>query len=201
MEFIAFDVETTGIVAGVDQIVELGAVKFKDGKPEGVFSTLINPEQIIPEESIRVHNITNEMVQSQPKIHQVLPNFTEFCKDSIMVAHNAPFDVQFIKAAYEKHQIETPKVSILDTLILARKIFKGLPNYKLVTLTEYLKIPSTGFHRAQDDALYCAKVFLNILHRVFQNSSFELEKMANIMEKPLLTLPKITNVNKQMSFF
>ncbi len=201
MDFVAFDLETTGFVPGVDKIVEIGAVRIKNKKVDAVFSTLINPEQPIPKASIKVHKITNEMVQSSPKINQILLKFTEFCNNYVMVAHNSQFDFQFLKASYEKEQIPTPNSPIVDTLQMARKAFPGLPNYKLPTLIEFLKIQSKTFHRAQDDALYCAKLFVNCTKRIFKDQEFDVESIAKIMKKPVLKFPVIETTGHQYSFF
>lgn len=162
MRFIAFDLETTGTVAGVDQIVELGAVRFIDGKAEAVFSTLVDPKMPIPPGASAVNKITDDMVRGKASIETILEPFTEFCGDDILVAHNAPFDTQFLLADYKRHEMTAPTGVILDTLPMARKVFPGLANYKLGTLVQHLKIPSAGFHRAEEDATYAGALFLEI---------------------------------------
>jgi DNA polymerase-3 subunit epsilon len=89
MRFIAFDLETTGIVAGLDSIVEIGAVRFEDGQVDGIFSTLIDPRRPIPPGASAVNGISNEMVQGKPFIEDILAPFVEFCGDDYLVAHNA----------------------------------------------------------------------------------------------------------------
>ena len=163
MNFIAFDLETTGIVQGVDQIVEIGAVRFIDGEPEALYATLIDPMRTIPEGATRVNGITNEMVKGKPKIHEILDSFAEFCGDFMMVAHNAPFDAQFLINDIKKYESKAPKGIIIDTLPMAKKLVPGLANYKLGTLVQYFKIPTMNFHRAEEDSTYCGKMFIYLV--------------------------------------
>ena len=103
MRFIAFDLETTGTVPGVDQIVEIGAVRFNNAEIESVFSTLIDPQRSIPPGASAVNGISNEMVFGKPKIESILEPFAQFCEDLPMVAHNAPFDCQFLVADSKRY--------------------------------------------------------------------------------------------------
>jgi len=169
MRFIAFDLETTGTVPGVDQIVEIGAVRFIDGQAEAVFATLIDPKRPIPPGASAVNKITDDMVVGKPTIDTILESLSEFCGEDILVAHNAPFDTQFLLADYKKHEIPTPRGIILDTLPIARKVFPGLANYKLGTLVQHLKIPTTGFHRAEEDASYAGLLFQEMTKRIMVN--------------------------------
>lgn len=200
--FIAFDVETTGIVPGVDQIVEIGAVKFVNGEPDSIFSTLINPQRGIPPGASAVNGITNDMVQGKPLIESLLPAFADFCADHLLVAHNAPFDTQFIASDYKKHQTPAPRGTIIDTLPLSRKLYPGLPNYKLGTLIQHLKIPTTQFHRAEEDATYCGKLFMKILEKVSQpGQTPPIENLIALTGKNPLSFPKVEYQPKQMSLF
>lgn len=169
MRFIAFDLETTGTVPGVDQIVEIGAVRFINGQPEAVFATLVDPRKPIPPGASAVNKITDNMVAGKPFIETLLEPFTEFCGNDILVAHNAPFDSQFLLADYKRHEMTAPSGIILDTLPIARKVLPGLANYKLGTLVQYLKLPSSDFHRAEEDATYAGKLFLELVKRITVN--------------------------------
>lgn len=200
--FIAFDVETTGVVPGVDQIVEIGAVKFINGEPDSIFSTLVNPQRTIPPGASAVNGITSDMLENKPLIENLLPSFAEFCEDHVLVAHNAPFDTQFISSDIKKFQTKAPRGIILDTLPLARKLFPGLANYKLGTLIQHLKIPTTHFHRAEEDATYCGKLFLKLVQRVSQNGQWPpIENLVTLTGKPASLFPKIEYQPKQMTFF
>lgn len=201
MRFIAFDLETTGTVPGVDQIVEIGAVRFNNGVVESVFSTLVDPLRSIPPGASAVNGITDEMVKGKPTIDTLLHSFAEFCEDLIMVAHNAPFDAQFLIADIKKHESPSPRGIILDTLPISRKVFPGIPNYKLGTLVQHLKIPSTGFHRAEEDATYCGHVFIELVKRIsIGGKPPQIENLIALTGKPEFKFPQIERQPKQMGF-
>lgn len=202
MRFIAFDVETTGRVAGVHRIIELGAVLFQNGEVESVFSTLIDPKIPIPADATAVNGITNEMVQGKPSIESLLEPFTEFCGDTPLVAHNAPFDAQFLISDYTKNDLPTPRGLIFDTLPMARKVFPGLGNYRLGTIVQHLKLSSQDvFHRAEEDATYCGRVFLSILQRL--SSPGQIPRIENLvaLSGKELRFPYIEKKPKQLGLF
>jgi DNA polymerase-3 subunit epsilon len=202
MRFIAFDLETTGTVPGVDQIVEIGAVRFVNGEPEAIFATLVDPLRPIPPGASNVNGIYDHMVKGKPLIDSVLPSFAEFCGDDILVAHNAPFDAQFLTADIKKHETVAPKGVIIDTLPIARKVFPGLPNYKLGTLVQYLKIESKDFHRAEADASYCGQLFQQMMKRI--SVAGQAPQVANLIAltgKAELRFPQIIRQPKQMDLF
>lgn len=200
MRFIAFDLETTGTLPGVDQIAEIGAVRFNEqGVPETIFATLIDPGIPMPEAAGRVNGITDAMLAGQPKITDVLEAFAEFCGDDPIVAHNAAFDAQFLIADIKKHEMAAPRGIILDTLPIARKVYPGLANYKLGTLVQHLGIPSTNFHRAEEDAAYCGQVFHKMIVRL-SPSGVEptMETLIGLTGKPEQRFPQIEKSMKQL---
>lgn len=200
MEFIAFDLETTGTVAGVDRIVEIGAVHFKNGQCIGMFSTLVDPLMPIPAGASAVNGITDDMLAGKPIISSLLESLTEFCGDRPMVAHNANFDAQFLIADYKLYEFGAPRGLILDTLPMARKILPGLPNYRLGTLVQHLKIPSGQFHRAEDDATACAKLFLEMYKRISVNGQVaSLDNLVALTGKPPVYFPIVERMPKQLS--
>lgn len=203
MNFIAFDVETTGFLAGVDKILEIGAVRFTNGSPDAVFATLIDPEIMIPAGASRVNGITDDMVAGKPKIVDLLDPFAEFCGDLPIVAHNAQFDYQFLTAEIKRYEARAPEGVVLDTLAISRKIFPGLANYKLGTIVEHLKIPASGFHRAEEDASYCGQVFWSILLRMGGEAGKfpPLENLISICGKEALRFPQIVPQPKQLGLF
>ena len=202
MRFIAFDLETTGTVPGVDQIVEIGAVCFIDGRPEAVFSTLIDPQRPIPPGASAVNGIKDDMVKGKPLIESILPSFAEFCGDDPLVAHNAPFDAQFLTADIKKFEALAPRGIILDTLPIARKVFPGLPNYKLGTLVQHLKIPTTDFHRAEEDANYCGHLFNQMIKRIsIGGQAPQITNLIALTGKPEMRFPQIVRQPKQMDLF
>ncbi len=201
MRFIAFDLETTGTVPGVDQIVEIGAVRFNNGVVESVFTTLVDPLKPIPPGASAVNGITDDMVRGKPRIETLLQSFSDFCEDSILVAHNAPFDAGFLTMDIKRFESAAPKGLIIDTLTISRKVFPGLPNYKLGTLVQHLKIPSTGFHRAEEDATYCGNVFLEMLKRISVAGKMpQVENLIALTGKAELRFPQIERQPKQMGF-
>jgi DNA polymerase-3 subunit epsilon len=201
MRFIAFDLETTGFLPGVDRIVELGAVRFVNGEVDAIFSTLIDPLMAMPAGASKVNGITDDMLKGKPKIEELLEPFAEFCADDFLVAHNAAFDTQFLTKDIEKCESKAPRGVILDSLPLARKVFPGMANYKLGTLVQHLSIPGSGFHRAEEDASFCGKVFLKIIEKM-TGSHLNLPPMENLVTltgKPESRFPQIIPQPKQLT--
>jgi DNA polymerase-3 subunit epsilon len=199
MRFIAFDLETTGTVSGADAIVEIGAVRFVNGVVDAVYSTLIDPGRSMPPAASRVNGITDDMLRGKPNIESLLPSFAEFCGEDLMVAHNAPFDSQFLIADIKKFETPAPKGVIIDTLPIARKVFPGLANYKLGTLVQHLKIPSAGFHRAEEDATYAGKLFLELVRRIsVQGQAPAIGNLVALTGKTELRFPQIIRQPKQL---
>ena len=202
MRFIAFDLETTGTLPGVDQIVEIGAVLFdENGQPETIFTTLIQPTISMPEAASRVNGITDEMLVGKPRITDVLGPFAEFCGNEILVAHNAPFDAQFLTADIRKYESSAPTGVILDSCNIARKVLPGLANYKLGTLVQHLGIPATGFHRAEEDASYCGQLFSKMIARLSQHGPPSIPTLVGLTGKPELRFPQIEKKPKQQGLF
>lgn len=201
MRFIAFDLETTGTLPGVDKIVEIGAVRFENGVVDAVFSTLVDPKIPIPPDATRVNKITDQMVSGKPLIEDLLEPFAEFCGDDIIVAHNAVFDAQFLTSDIKKFEGKAPKGVILDTYVMAKKIIPGLANYRLGTLVQHLNIESGEFHRAEEDASYCGKLFIHLIEKVtgVKNSLPPIENLVNLTGRPEMKFPQIEPQPKQLS--
>ena len=123
------------------QLLKLVLLDFKGAKPEVGFGKLINPRIPIPDDASKVNGITNEMVVNAPFIEEVLDEFTDFCGDLPLVAHNASFDFKFLLADINRLSSRAPTGFVLDTLSLARKVFPGLANYKLWTLVRHFEFP------------------------------------------------------------
>ena len=202
VKFVAFDLETTGFLSNVDRIVEIGAVRFDHGQPEALFSTLVDPGIHIPEGASKVNGITDEMVKGKPQVETLLEPFADFCGEYLVVAHNAPFDTQFLTADIKKYKSRAPQGIILDTLALARKIYPGLPNYKLGTLVQHLKIKATQFHRAEDDASYCGQLFIKMIEKLTDGHGMPpIENLVSMTGKPELRFPQIEPQPTQMELF
>lgn len=201
MRFVAFDLETTGIVPGVDRIVEIGAVRFVNGSPDAIFATLVDPQIPIPPAASNVNKITDSMVQGKPLIASLLPAFAEFCQDDVMVAHNASFDSQFLAADIVKHEGPAPKGLVMDTFALAKRVYPGLLNYKLGTLVQHLNIQATDFHRAEADAYSCGYLYWNILERLgFTKQEVDYTALLQMCKKTEYRFPQITPKPKQLQF-
>lgn len=201
MRFIAFDLETTGFLPGVDRIVEVGAVRFIDGEVDAVFATLVDPLMSIPAGASSVNGIYDDMVKGKPKIEELLEPLAQFCGSDILVAHNAAFDTQFLTADYVKHEIRAPGGVILDTYPMAKKVLPGLANYKLGTLVQHLQIDAAGFHRAEADATYCAKLLLKLIERISNKTMAwpPLENLVALTGKPEARFPLIEPQPKQLN--
>lgn len=202
MKFIAFDLETTGFIPGVNRIIEIGAVRFVNDQVEAIFSTLVDPLMPIPQGATEVNGITDDMVKGKPVIEDLLDSLAEFCSDSITVAHNAGFDVPFLAAEIERHEAKAPTGVVLDTLSLSRKIYPGLPNYKLGTLVQHLGIPTTSFHRAEEDASYCGKLFYQMMYKMTGTHQMPpLDNLIQLSGKAKLMFPQVVKQPKQLSMF
>lgn len=163
MKFIAFDLETTGTRPSADMIVEIGAVRFDGAEPQESFCQLVDPGIPIPLDASAVNGINDAMVRGMPGISEVLADLAAFCGEDPLVAHNAPFDYKFLLSDIKLHRAPAPKGIVLDTLPLARRIFPGLPNYRLGTLVRHFGFPAGTFHRAEEDSVCCGRLFAKII--------------------------------------
>ncbi|MCI8956679.1 MAG: PolC-type DNA polymerase III [Eubacterium sp.] len=159
--YVVFDLETTGFSAKSDRIIEIGAVKVQAGKIIDRFSTFVNPEIPIPFRIEQLTSINDNMVINAPKIEEILPKFMEFCKDCVMVAHNADFDMSFISANCERQGLSCD-FTIIDTVAMSRYLIIGLGRYKLDSVAKALGIVLDHHHRAVDDAECTALIFLKL---------------------------------------
>ncbi|NNG18518.1 DEDD exonuclease domain-containing protein [Naumannella sp. ID2617S] len=165
--FLVVDLETTGGGEG-DAITEIGAVKVRGGEVLGEFQTLINPITHIPALIQVLTGITNQMVADAPRLAQVLPGFLEFARGAVWVAHNAGFDVGFLKRACAAHDQPWPAPRTLDTVGLARQVMlrDEVPNHKLATLAHHFHSTTTPNHRALSDARATVDVLHGLIERV-----------------------------------
>ena len=168
--FVVLDLETSGGSARLGAgITEIGAVKIRRGEIIGEFESLVNPGSAIPDYISDLTGITDAMIQDSPSIASVLPSFFEFIgppTQNILVAHNAPFDISFLKAAAAEHSYEWPRYTVFDTVRLARSVLTkdDVIDCKLSTLSEYFRTATTPNHRALDDA----RATVEVLHGVFE---------------------------------
>ncbi|WP_124067486.1 PolC-type DNA polymerase III [Clostridium sp. E02] len=156
--FVVFDLETTGFSSTKNKIIEIGAVKIEDGKITDKFSSFVNPDIPIPFEIEKLTGINDNMVLPHPKIEQILPGFLAFCEGSVLVAHNASFDVSFIAHNAVQLQLDF-NPTVIDTVALARVLLPNLNRFKLDTVAKALNISLKNHHRAVDDAGCTAEIF------------------------------------------
>jgi DNA polymerase-3 subunit epsilon len=164
--FVAFDLETTGLSPQLDRIVEIGAVKFVDGRETARFGSLVNPEMSMPPGAAAVNGITDQMLAGQPSLRDVLPDFLAFAEGAVLVAHNASFDLGFINSAMGRMSKGRLGNDFVDTRVMAQKAFPGRANYKLQSLAVDLGVKAVEAHRAVDDARVCQEVFQACLRQL-----------------------------------
>ena len=160
--YVVFDLETTGFSPIKDRIIEIGAVKVAAGEIIDRFSAFVNPKRPIPFEITQLTGITDEMVMESEDIETVLPQFLEFAKEAVLVAHNASFDVRFIEQNCRYAELEANFISV-DTVALARVLLPTLSKYKLNLVAKALGIPLENHHRAVDDAKATADIFMKFV--------------------------------------
>src|SRR5436190_6109971 len=177
--FVVVDLETTGSAPNGDGITEVGAVKVRGGEQLGEFGTLVNPGEGIPPYIAVLTGITDVMVAEAPRIDAVLPAFLEFAAGAVLVAHNAPFDTGFLRAACERHGYPWPGFEVVDTAILARRLLTRdeVPNNKLATLATFFRTSIRPCHRALDDARATVEVLHGLIDRLGGHRVFTLEEL------------------------
>lgn len=160
IDFIVLDFETTGLSPIVDEIIQIGALLYIDGKPVKRFEQNINPNREIPEKIIRLTAIRQEDVENAPLIPDVLPRLLEFIKHYPIIAHHAPFDLNVLNINLERHGFSPISNTIIDTLQLA-KIYApfNVKNYRLETLKKEMKI-NLDSHRAINDCYVTGELYL-----------------------------------------
>ena len=180
-EYCVFDLETTGLSYRTEKITEIGAIKIKNGEIVDTFETFVNPEKPIPYEVVKVTNITDDMVKDAPTIEEILPKFLDFIGDSVLVAHNADFDIGFTKFNAEKlgYKLEN---TYIDTLRLAREMFPDYKKYKLGIIADNLGIKVDVAHRALDDVKTLVQVFNVMIKNLKEKNIFSLDDFDNIAE-------------------
>lgn len=156
--FTAFDTETTGFGAKHHRIVEVGMVKFKNGKILDRKSWLINPGMPIPYYAEKVHGITDEMVADQPDFCAQLDDILAFATGTVLIAHNAGFDVSFMSAEIERCGAEGPGLKVIDSLPILRKCYPNAPSHSIEPLMAHLGMEGDRYHRATIDAEHIVRL-------------------------------------------
>ena len=175
LDFVVVDVEATGAKTPPNRLIELGAYRVRHGRIVDEFVTLVNPELPIPRFVASLTRITNDMVKDAPVFAEVAPRWLEFVSDAVLVAHNAPFDTNFlnheISRVYPGHRMVN---SHICTVKLSRRTLPGLPNYRLDTIANHFSIPIYNRHRAGSDAQATARIFIRLLSRLNEHGVRDL---------------------------
>ena len=183
--FVIVDLETTGSSPKKGAaITEIGAVKVKSGQYLGNFESFVNPLALIPEYITEMTGITDLMLVNAPVIDEILPAFLEFAgstEETIIVAHNAPFDLSFLKSAAKELDLDWPNYKTLDTVTIARQVLskEDVPNCKLSTLAQFFGTKTEPNHRALDDAKATTEILHGLIERL---GSFEVYTVDSLME-------------------
>ena len=174
--FVVFDIETTGFSPVTNRIIEIGAVKVDKGQIVDRFSVFVNPQVPIPFEIEKLTGINDSMVMEAETIERVLPQFLDFVGDAVLVAHNANFDVSFIKENAKRQQIPVD-FTYVDTVGIARMLLTGQSKYTLDAVAKTLKISLENHHRAVDDAECTAEIFMKFIEMLAKEEVYTLEAM------------------------
>nr|WP_245555727.1 DEDD exonuclease domain-containing protein [Gordonia soli] len=188
---VVVDLETTGGSAKADQITEIGAVKIRGGEVIGEFATLVDPGCRIPPQIVTLTGITQAMVTDAPRIAEVLPSFVEFARGAILVAHNARFDMGFLRQNAARLGIDWPFTASLCTVAMARRILDRdeAPSVRLSALADLFDVSVRPTHRALDDARATVEVFHRLLERVGNQGITSYEDLTGFL--PRRTDPRL----------
>ena len=192
-DYVVFDLETTGFSPETNRIIEIGAVKVQNGKIVDKFSTFVNPQVPIPFRIEQLTSINDSMVIDAPVIADILPEFMKFCEGCVMVAHNADFDMSFIKKNCQRLDIDC-KPTIVDTVALARVLLPNLNRFKLDTVAKALGVSLENHHRAVDDAGCTAEIFVKFIEMLRERG------MSTLDEVNAMGTSSVQNVQKMPTY-
>ena len=192
-DYVVFDLETTGFSPETNRIIEIGAVKVQNGKIVDKFSTFVNPQVPIPFRIEQLTSINDSMVIDAPVIADILPEFMKFCEECVMVAHNADFDMSFIKKNCQRLDIPC-KPTIVDTVALARVLLPNLNRFKLDTVAKALGVSLENHHRAVDDAGCTAEIFVKFIEMLRERG------MSTLDEVNAMGTSSVQNVQKMPTY-
>ena len=181
-EIVCFDIETTGLKVTQEAITEIGAVRLRNGEIVETFQTFVDPERRLTPEIIGLTGITDDMLRGAPKLKDALTAFLAFAGDAPLAAHNAEFDISFIRAGCQKCGIPF-EPTYIDTLILAQNLLPGLGKYKLDIVAEHLQLPQFNHHRASDDAVPVAQMLTKFFPMLEERGVTRLQQINNEMLK------------------
>ena len=181
-EIVCFDIETTGLKVTQEAITEIGAVRLRNGEIVETFQTFVDPERRLTPEIIGLTGITDDMLRGAPKLKDALTAFLTFAGGAPLAAHNAEFDISFIRAGCRKCSIPF-EPTYIDTLILAQNLLPGLGKYKLDIVADHLQLPQFNHHRASDDAVPVAQMLTKFFPMLEERGVTRLQQINNEMLK------------------
>ena len=181
-EIVCFDIETTGLKVTQEAITEIGAVRLRNGEIVETFQTFVDPERRLTPEIIGLTGITDEMLRGAPKLKDALTAFLAFAGGAPLAAHNAEFDISFIRTGCRKCGIPF-EPTYIDTLILAQNLLPGLGKYKLDIVADHLQLPQFNHHRASDDAVPVAQMLTKFFPMLEERGVTRLQQINNEMLK------------------
>ena len=198
-EFVVFDVETTGLsVADGDRIIEIAAMKVRNGVISDKFYSLVNPQRSIPEQATRVNNISDDMVSDAPLADIVLPKMIDFIGGACVAGHNVKFDLNFL--CYQLNMINrkmNESTPAIDTLKMSRELLPYLSNHKLSYLSRSLGVVVGETHRALADVELTVQVLMRLLTMAEEKNSLEISRFlaAYGVEKPVFKMAQATQTS------
>ena len=199
-DYVAFDLETTGLSPDSDQIIEIGAVKIRDGKISGKYNCIIHPEIEVSDFIINLTGISRDMLRKGIPLKEGVEEFLEFSGDLPVLGHNVMFDYSFVKCSAVREGLTFEKMGI-DTLKIARKVHKDFESKSLGALCDYYHIENPAAHRAYYDALATAKLYQTLAHyfepqdpKVFQplQLQYKIKKVQPATPKQIALLERLT---------
>ena len=185
--FVILDLETSGASPKTGAaITEIGAIKVKGGAEISRFNSLVNPNTSLPAYITELTGINDAMLANQPTINEVLPEFLDFLgakNDSVLVAHNAPFDLSFLRYSASYTKVQWPGYKVIDTVGFARKVVEKFEvgNYKLSTLAQYFETQTSPSHRAMADVEATVDIFHKLIERVGTLDIYTLDDLLNYL--------------------
>lgn len=204
------DTETTGLDPEKDRLIEIAAIRVRGGKEVGRFETLVKPGRKLSKKIVSITNITDEMLKDAPAPEECLPNFLEFLRDDVIVAHNANFDVDFISESLQRCGLPPLENNFIDTLRIARYVEPDMDDHKLSTLAKEYKIPQPTAHRALADCETTMAVLQHLdesakeqgidFKQIQKRAFFSKKKAADVVQNPGLEKPENSLYKKYCTF-
>lgn len=190
-DYVVFDFETTGAKAPPCRIMEIGAFRVRNGEIVGEYNTLVNPEMPVPDFISSLTGITNSMVEPAPKFGDVINDLLDFIGDSVLVAHNAPFDIAFLNHEIDRiHQDARIANPWLCTVQISRRVLPDVENHKLKTLADHYSVDLINHHRAGDDARATANIFIRLMNTMSEHGIVHLGSARKFSQEKSYVRPR-----------